>query len=216
MLLKNQRPEVKATSKKGKALADPRIRCGYCNKSNHTEETCWSKMMAQGIEPPGWRRKTPSPTAGPSNEAAGNAEQRRDEKTLKVSSLRTLMYTPAKVNGIPFRRCLVDTGSQANVISVRDATKYRISFRPGGIQRLEGFNGSVSPVCGMVNRDVSFGPRNETRPLEFVVTSNVTSPILGLPALHDFQLLVDCAAHELVDAQTGNTIRCSLVEAPKN
>ena len=126
------------------------------------------------------------------------------------------MYTPAKVNGIPFRRYLVDTGSQANVISVHDATKYGISFRPGGIQRLEGYNGYVSPVCGMVDCDVNFGPGNETRTLEFVVTSDVTSPILGLPVLQDFQVLVDCAAHELVDAQTGNTIQCSLVEAPRN
>ena len=52
--------------------------------------------------------------------------------------------------------------------------------------------------------------------MEFVVTSDVTVPILGLPALQDFQVLVDCAAHELVDAKTGNTVRCSMVEAPKN
>ena len=43
-----------------------------------------------------------------------------------------------------------------------------------------------------------------------------TVPILGLPALQDFQVLVDCGAHELVDAKTGNTVRCSMVEAPKN
>ena len=218
MLLKNQRPEGQGSEKKEKVgdSRDNRIRCGYCNKPNHTEDSCWSKMMAQGIVPPGWRKRTPSPTAGPSGETSGNGERKQDGKTLKVAALRTLMYTPAKVNGIPFRRCLVDTGSQANVISVRDATKYGISYRPGGIQRLEGFNGSVSPVCGMVDCEVSFGPGNETRKVEFVVTSDVTVPILGLPALQDFQVLVDCAAHELVDAKTGNTVRCSMVEAPKN
>ena len=125
------------------------------------------------------------------------------------------MYTPAEVNVIPFRHCLIDTRSQANVISVRDATKYGISYRPGAIQRLEGLNGSVSPVCGMVDCEVSFGPRNKTQIVGFVVTSDVTVPILGLPALQDFQVLVDCAAHELVDAKTRNTVRCSMVEAPK-
>ena len=81
---------------------------------------------------------------------------------------------------------------------------------------MQGFNVCVSPVCGMVDCEVSFGPGNETRKVEFVVTSDVTVPILGLLALQDFQVLVDCAAHELVDAKTGNTVRCSMVEAPKN
>ena len=217
MVLKNQSPEGQGSEKKEKVSddRDNRIRCGYCIKSNHTEDSRWSKMMAQGIKPLGWCKRAHSPTAGPSGEKSGNGERKQDGKTLKIAALRTLMYTPAEVNGIPFRCCLVDTGSQANVISVRDATKHGISYRPGGIQRLEGFNGSVSPVCGMVDCEVNFGSGNETRTVEFVLTSNVTVHILGLPALQDFQVLVDCAAHELVDARTGSTVRCSMVEPPK-
>ena len=54
------------------------------------------------------------------------------------------------------------------------------------VQRLEGLNGAVSPVCGMIGCKVSFGLGNETQTLEFVVTSDVNITILGLPTLQDF------------------------------
>ena len=53
-LLNIQTLEGQGSEKKEKASddRDNRIRCGYCNKPNHTENSYWSKMMAQGIMPP--------------------------------------------------------------------------------------------------------------------------------------------------------------------
>lgn len=44
MLLKNQRPSQRSdeqgASRKEKTSVETRVRCGYCNKPNHTEESC--------------------------------------------------------------------------------------------------------------------------------------------------------------------------------
>lgn len=78
--------------------------------------------MAQKIMPLGWRKKTPSAAVGPLREAFGSGERKQDGKTLKVATLHSLIYTPTEVNEIPFCCCIVDTGSQANVIFVRNAS----------------------------------------------------------------------------------------------
>lgn len=53
-----------------------------------------------------------------------------------IADQRTLMYTPASIGGIKFARCLIDTGTEANVISIADTMKHGFAFALGGIQEL--------------------------------------------------------------------------------
>ena len=126
------------------------------------------------------------------------------------------LFTPFPlVNGIKFPRCLIDTGSEVNVISVKDATKHGFEYEMGGIQRITGFNGTTSGVDGMMMREVQLGPCGEPKEVEFLVTPGPTIPIIGCPTLADLRISLDCQERILSDEQ-GNVVRCSAVFTPKN
>ena len=60
------------------------------------------------------------------------------------------LHTPIWINGIKFNRCLIDTGSEVNVISMKDAIKHGFEYEMGGIQKISGFNGTTNAVDGMM------------------------------------------------------------------
>lgn len=111
-------------------------------------------------------------------------------------------------NGIKFRRCLVDTGAEVNLISVKDVIKYGFSYNLGGIQKIKGFNGGVSPVAGVMECDIRLGPCGDPKKVEFLVTSDTTIPIIGCPALAELGIQMDFQERILFNDE-GNVVRCS-------
>ena len=66
----------------------------------------------------------------------------------------TALHTPVWINGVRIPRCLIDTGAEVNLMSVKDAIKYGFSYDMGGIQKIRGFNGGVSAVDGTMVCDL--------------------------------------------------------------
>ena len=125
------------------------------------------------------------------------------------------MHSPIWINGVQFTRCLIDSGSEVNLISVKDAIKQGFGYELGGIKKISGFNGSSSPVDGLMDCETRLGPRGNTKKVEFLVTPNVTIPILGCLALNELGLMMDCKERIPMDDQ-GNIVRCSAVHNLKN
>ena len=64
--------------------------------------------------------------------------------------------------------------------------------------------------------EVRIGEMREQKSADFLVTTAVSIPILGMPTLRDLGISVDCGAHELHD-QNGQVVRCSVTtKSPKN
>ena len=109
------------------------------------------------------------------------------------------LYTPVWLNGVHFPRCLIDTGSEANLISVRDAIKYGMQYEMGGIEAIRGFNAMTSPVDGLMHCEIRLERCGEAKQADFLVSSAVTIPIIGLPTLSDLEVMVDCRERLLQD-----------------
>ena len=88
-------------------------------------------------------------------------------------------------------------------------------YELGGIKKIPGFNGSSSPIDGLMDCEIRLGPSGDTKKVEFLVTPNVTIPILGCPALTELGLMMDFRERVLIDDQ-GNVVRCSAVHNLKN
>ena len=128
---------------------------------------------------------------------------------------QTALHTPIWINGVKFPRCLIDTGSEVNVMSVKDAIKHGFKYEMGGIQKITGFNGTTSAVDGMMMCKVQLGLCGEGKEVEFLVTAGPTIPIIGCPTLAELRISLDCQERILSDEQ-GNIVRCSAVFTPKN
>ena len=116
-----------------------------------------------------------------------------------------------------FPHCLVDIGSEVNVIFVKDATKYGFLWRPDGIQSIKGFDGNESPVQGTFHGELRMVPCEAAIGVDSLVTSKVSVPIIGLPTLHQLGLSVDCRNHELVHQEIGKVVRCfAILRGEKN
>ena len=123
---------------------------------------------------------------------------------------QTALHAPVWINEVKLTRCLIDSGSEVNLISVKDAVKHGFSYEMGGIKKIFGFNGSSSPVDGLMDCEIRLGPNGDTVKVEFLVTPNVTILILGCPALAAMGLMMDCKERILTDDH-GNVVRCSAV-----
>ena len=104
---------------------------------------------------------------------------------------------------------------QKLISSVKDAVKHGFTYELGGIKKIFGFNGSNSPVDGLMGCEIRLGPSGNTAKVEFLVTPNVTIPILGCPDLAVMGLMMDCKGQILTDDQV-NVIRCFAVHNLKN
>ena len=123
---------------------------------------------------------------------------------------------PAWLDEFRFPRCLVDTGSEVNLISMRDVVKHGMQYEMGGIEAIRGFNGKTSPVDGLLRCKIRLGPCGEGKDAEFLVTSAVSIPIIGMPTLSDLEVMVDCRERLLQD-NCGNVVKCSAAsQMPKN
>lgn len=49
---------------------------------------------------------------------------------------QTALHSPIWVNGVKFTRCLIDSGSEVNLISVKDAVKHGFIYKLHGIKKI--------------------------------------------------------------------------------
>ena len=208
--------------KESKTDREPEFRgpviCPHCGRYGHEESVCHFKFAAMH----GWKRPykgqkkpnrgNPQPDAAPST--SGEKEKPGNVSMIHIED-QTALHTPIWINGIKFPRCLIDTGSEVNVISVKDATKHGFEYEMGGIQRITGFNGTTSGVDGMMMCEVQLGPCGEPKKAEFLVAPGPTTPIIGCPTLADKQISLNCQERILADEQ-GNVVRYSATFVPKN
>ena len=195
--------------------------CPHCGQKGHEGEVC--QMRYEAVQR--WRRpyqgkpkqrkplKEKSAEEQPPNRPDSKAGP--SEVSVVCVEDQTAFHTPAWINGVRIPRCLIDTGAEVNLISVRDAIKYGFSYNLGGIQKIKGFNGGVSAVDGTMECDMRLGPCGEPKRVEFLVTSASTIPIIGCPALSELGIKMDCQERILFD-DAGNVVRCSAVNALKN
>ena len=130
----------------------------------------------------------------------------------------TLLYTPICINGHVFRKCLIDTGSEVNVMALRDATKYGIAFDPKCHQAdywiqwskvPGGRYGDVRHCGGPMHKDVIKA--------QFIISSgHGGDPILGFPALNELGLTVNCKQRELTEQSTGLVVHCAATTRQEN
>ena len=145
-----------------------------------------------------------------------------DSQEAKVTNVQAsadgstqLLYTPALVNGSRFSRCLIDTGSEVNVMPKSAAVKFGYTISKAGVKALIDFHGGSSAVDGSTALELQIGPTT-IKGCEFLISPAISVPIIGMPALHALGITVDCMAGELVEKTTGATVKCSVVKKQKN
>ena len=171
--------QQKAGQQSSNQQGEKKGKCFYCGLEGHREKMCLFKEILKA--------KRSSPEKEP-KEAVPKKESvppMSRAVTVVYDYGRTTLHTPMWLNGVRFPRCLIDTGSEVNLISVRDAIKHGMEYEFGGIQAIKGFNGVQSPVDGLMPCKIRLGPRGEEKEAEFLVTSLVTIPIIGFPTLSD-------------------------------
>ena len=172
--------------------------CSHCGRKGHEESRC--QFRTEIVRE--WRKKA-KPTK--KQDGKGSAAEAKPDQgsslepgpsTKKVSVIgiqdQTALHTPVWINGVKFNRCLIDTGSEVNLISVKDAIKHGFVYELAGIKKIRGFNGSSSFVDGSMECEIRLGPCGELHRVEFLVTSVATIPIIGCPTLADMAISVDC------------------------
>ena len=193
--------------------------CPHCGQKGHEGEVCQMRYEARWRRPYHGTRKQKKPQNGESAEGQPSASAKTNDGSNKVAMVlvedQTALHTPVWINGVRIPRCLIDTGAEVNLISVKDAIKYGFSYDMGGIQKVRGFNGGVSAVDGTMVCDLRLGPCGEPKKVEFLVTSAATIPIIGCPTLSELGVHMDCQERILFD-EAGNVVRCSAVSALKN
>ena len=134
---------------------------------------------------------------------------------VRASMPCTLLHTPCWLNGQKVQKCLIDTGSEVNLMSLRDATRRSIPYAPGGVRAIKDFSGDVTSVMGIAVCDMNFLPNVDTTQVEFLVVRNLSDgPIIGMPTLSAFGLGVDCVRPGLFEVSTGKVLSCSVVRRP--
>ena len=113
--------------------------------------------------------------------------------------------------GVRFSRCLIDTGAQVNLMPASDVTKNQFVLQKGGIQEVRGFNGSPGKIVGTIKGMVQVGPDKEAKETSFLVSPDISVPVIGFPILRDFGLSIDCQNHQIYNDRTGEAVLCSVI-----
>ena len=123
----------------------------------------------------------------PRRRSVRGVNQTRGTSTGKASMIgisdQTALHTPAWINEVKLTRFLINTGSEVNLISVRDTIKHGFSYEMAGIQKIRGFNGSSSFLDGTIECEIRVGRCCEPHRVKFFVKPVVTIPIIGYPTL---------------------------------
>ena len=202
--------------RRGRWNSRPNMWCDFCKSHTHVTDECYIKNRIDQYN----EKERQEKEKGKEKEKAGPSE--KGERVAKVSQIEgdgvdvQLLYTPAEIDGHAFRRCMVDTGSEVNVLPLKEAVRFGIPYDPCAITQIIGFNGSPSPVEGLASCSLSVAPCEGSVVGKFLVTSGVSGgPILGFPALEALGLGVDCSTRELSHKTSGKVVRCAAAAKPR-
>ena len=138
--------------------------CPHCGQKGHEGQVCQMRYEAvhRWRKPyQGARRQKKSSNERTTEDQSSTCAKSKEESG-KVAMVcvedQTALYTPMWINGVRVPRCLIDTGAEVNLISVKDAIKYGVSYNMGGIQKIKGFNGGVSAVDRVMECGLRLGP----------------------------------------------------------
>ena len=123
---------------------------------------------------------------------------------------------PMWIHGVKFEKCLVDPGSQANIMPLREMTRTGIPF-VSEVNLVKAYDNAVSKTMGKFVANLKIDSI-EGRDVEFLVSENVDYPLIGLQTLGEMGIDVRCKEHELRQEASGKVVRCtatSLVELEK-
>lgn len=193
------------------------VECRYCHGVNHVETYCLKKRAAEArlltAQEKGKKEEVEEiPVtkleAAPSVSVVGDDDQNNDDKRL--------VYVPIRFRDVKINRCLIDTGAQVNLMPASIVTRHGFPLTKDGIQTVYGFDGTPGRIQGLVEGRLSFGDDSQTLLTDFMVSPDITTPIIGFPALRDSNLWINCQNHEIYNKRTGKTILCSVVTTEKN
>ena len=196
--------------------------CDFCESHTHTTDTCYNKQRADRFYAKEKEKQKQKEKENEKGQDKAGPSTSNDGQTVKVSQIEgdgdkvQLLYTPADIGGHAFRKCMIDTGSEVNVLPMKEAVRFGIAYDPCAITQILGFNGSASPVDGMASCRLKVEPCEKEVEAQFLVTSGLSGgPILGFPALESLGLTVSCTERELVCANSGKVVRCSAAAKPR-
>ena len=105
--------------------------------------------------------------------AIGNLAKNRQKKYVEVSFGEQSLG-----------RCLLDTGSEVNVLPKALADKIRLPRSRSPIPSLEGFNGSLAKVDGVWYGELRTKEGLPAIKTSFLIADLATCPIIGMQTLH--------------------------------
>ena len=132
--------------------------CRYCGRRGHKESECRDKRrdeaLKKGAGPSNWQAPKPpffpKPPQPPPRQT--NTVDNRDQNSEK----RRSVYAPIQLDGVKFSRCLIDTGSQVNLIPKADVTRNQFVVSKNDIKEIYGFNGAPGQILGTVTGNKGF------------------------------------------------------------
>ena len=106
-------------------------------------------------------------------------------------------------------RGLIDTGAQANIIPLSLVTKQGWVYQPATITTIRSYNNETAPVAGVLKCSLKFGPMKKAEDVEFLITSGLSDPIIGIGTLQMFGMTVNCRERTLQN-QSGEIVKCAM------
>ena len=208
---KDEKPEVS------------RIVCDFCGL-NHKKENCLKNKAVKKKTGLDIVQESKREDGGSSSGSEGSAtvlmirnkDVNSDVEDERLSPEKErLIYAPISFEGVKFSSCLLDTGAQVNLMPAREVSRHGFPYRRDGIRAVRGFDGSPGRILGTVMGQLSIG-RGESVMTEFLVSPDVTKPIVGIGALASMGMSIDCATRELINNRTGDILLCTVVIGEKN
>ena len=147
------------------------------------------------------------------HEEDGGASQGVEVNSAKKEKPRELMHTPIWVNGVKFEKCLVDPGSQTNLVPLKEMTRSGIPF-VSEVNWVRAYDNTIGKTMGRFAASLKIGSIEE-KEVDFLVSDNIDFPFVGLQTLGDMGFNVRCKEHELHHEKSGETVRCTAVSMAK-
>ena len=219
-------PQTSSVSQEKKKDEKPEVAmivCEFCGL-NHKKENCLKNKAVKKKTGLDIIQESKKENGGSSSSSEGSAavsmirnegvNSNVEDERLSPEKER-LIYAPISFEGVKFSSCLLDTGAQVNLMPAREVSRHGFPYRRDGIRAVRGFDGSPGRILGTVMGQLSIG-RGESVMAEFLVSPDVTRPIVGIGALASMGMSIDCASRELINNRTGDILLCTVVIGEKN